>query len=174
MCRRAAGLLTRGSPSAAFPALASGVVAEGISPHSGGTVPELHRLPFPRACFGETSTVSARSTLTAWVAVVAWAGVIFAFSSIPSLGTGLGTWDLVLRKLAHLTEFAILGLLVARVLPAMPAFAVGVAYAASDELHQHFVSGRHSAPIDVAIDAAGVAAGIVLLRALARRRAAAP
>src|SRR5205809_1614695 len=27
---------------------ASGVVAEGISPHSGGTVPDLHRVPFPR------------------------------------------------------------------------------------------------------------------------------
>jgi VanZ family protein len=166
--RRAAGLLTRGSPSAAFPALASGVVAEGISPHSGGTVPELHRVPFPRACFGETSTVSARSTLTAWVAVVAWAGVIFAFSSIPSLGTGLGTWDLVLRKLAHLTEFAILGLLLARVLPAMPAFAVGVAYAASDELHQHFVPGRQASAVDLIVDAVGVAVGVVAVRLAAR------
>ena len=34
------------------------------------------------------------------------AAIIFAFSSVPSLGTGLGTWDLVLRKLAHLTEYA--------------------------------------------------------------------
>ena len=46
VCRRAVGLLTRGSPSAAFPASqASGVVTEGISPHSGGTVPDLHRVP---------------------------------------------------------------------------------------------------------------------------------
>ena len=51
MWRRAAGLLTRGSPSAAFPALsrASGVVAQGVSPHSGGTVPDLHRVPQPLA-----------------------------------------------------------------------------------------------------------------------------
>src|ERR1700694_5349234 len=42
VCRRATGLLTRGSPSAAFPAVeASGVVAEGISPHSGGARPGL-------------------------------------------------------------------------------------------------------------------------------------
>jgi hypothetical protein len=28
---------------------ASGVVAEGYSPHSGGTVPDLHRVPWPIA-----------------------------------------------------------------------------------------------------------------------------
>src|SRR5205823_2936124 len=44
---RSAGLLTRGSPSAAFPARASGVVAEGISSYSGGTVPDFHRVPSP-------------------------------------------------------------------------------------------------------------------------------
>ncbi len=49
MSRRATGLLTRGSPSAAFPVVASGVVAEGISPHSGGTVPDSHRVPLPLA-----------------------------------------------------------------------------------------------------------------------------
>jgi hypothetical protein len=40
--------------------------------------------------------------------------VIFAFSAVPSLGTGLGTWDLLLRKLAHATEYAILGALLLR------------------------------------------------------------
>ena len=55
-----------------------------------------------------------RSVLTAWLPVIVWAGVIFAFSSVPSLGTGLGTWDLVLRKLAHVSEYAVLGLLLAR------------------------------------------------------------
>jgi alpha-mannosidase len=35
--------------------------------------------------------------------------VIFAFSSVPSLSSGLGTWDLILRKIAHLSEYAILG-----------------------------------------------------------------
>jgi VanZ family protein len=96
-----------------------------------------------------------------WLPVLVWAAVIFAFSSIPSLGTGLGTWDLVLRKLAHMTEYAILGALLLRAIGRpLPAFAIGVLYAASDEAHQHFVSGRHASPLDVAIDAAGIAVGL--------------
>jgi VanZ family protein len=110
--------------------------------------------------------VPATRLTATWLPVVAWAAVIFAISSIPSLGTGLGTWDLVLRKLAHVTEYAILGLLLARALADGPAFAAGVAYAASDEVHQHFVAGRHGAPIDVVFDAVGVAVGIILLRRL--------
>ena len=89
--------------------------------------------------------------------------MIFAFSSIPSLSSGLGTWDTVLRKGAHVTEYAILGALLVRALERiLPAFLAAVAYAATDELHQHFVRGRHASPIDVAIDAAGVALGIVV------------
>jgi VanZ family protein len=98
-----------------------------------------------------------------WLPVVVWAAVIFAFSAIPSLSTGLGTWDLVLRKLAHAAEFAVLGALLLRALAgrATAAFALGVAYAVTDEIHQHFVAGRTGAPLDVAIDAAGVLIGIV-------------
>jgi VanZ family protein len=104
-----------------------------------------------------------------WLPVVLWAAVIFALSSVPGLGTGLGTWDLLLRKLAHVTEYAILGLLVVRAVGgALPAFALGVAYAISDEIHQTFVPGRRGAPLDVLIDAAGVAAGILVWRRLAR------
>ena len=117
----AAGLLTRGSPSAAFPASsASGVSASGVSPHSGGTVPDLHRVPSPcsvcverRAYHGRVPTSAA---LRLWAPVVLWAAVIFAFSSVPDLGTGLGTWDLVLRKIAHAGEFAVLGALLLRAL----------------------------------------------------------
>ncbi len=67
--------------------------------------------------------------------------MIFAFSSIPSLGTGLGTWDTVLRKCAHMTEYAVLGALLLRALGASrSAFLAGVAYAVTDEVHQHFVA----------------------------------
>ena len=105
-----------------------------------------------------------------WLPVVAWAAVIFAFSSIPSLGTGLGTWDTVLRKGAHLTEYAVLGALLLRALGReVPAFLAGVAYAATDELHQHFVAGRHASPIDLAIDAVGVTLGLLAWRRLAER-----
>ena len=100
-----------------------------------------------------------------WLPVVLWAGLIFGLSSIPDLGTGLGTWDLVLRKIAHFCEYAILGALLLRALGSeVLAVAAGVAYAASDELHQHFVPGRHAAVRDVAIDAAGVVAGVLLLQ----------
>ena len=93
-----------------------------------------------------------------------WAALIFVLSSIPALSTGLGAWDVVLRKLAHLTEYAVLGFLLARAVPELPAFAIGVAYAVSDELHQHFVPGRAGVPLGVAIDAVGLAAGILFLR----------
>ncbi len=91
------------------------------------------------------------------------AAVIFAFSSIPSLGTGLGTWDTVLRKLAHLTEYAVLGALLLRAL-ARPQLAilVGGLYAVTDEVHQHFVRGRHAAWYDVVIDTVGVTIGVVV------------
>ena len=101
--------------------------------------------------------------MSLWVPVVVWAAVIFALSSIPHLGTGLGIWDLVLRKLAHATEYGILGALLLRALGRpVPAALLALAYAASDELHQHFVSGRHAAPLDVAIDVAGVMVGIAI------------
>ena len=101
---------------------------------------------------------------------MAWAAVIFALSSVPGLATGLGTWDLVLRKLAHASEYAILGVLLVRATGSEPvAFGVAVAYAVTDEIHQTFVNGRHGAPLDVAVDAVGVLLGIGLWR-LARRR----
>jgi VanZ family protein len=106
-----------------------------------------------------------------WLPVLVWAGVIFAFSSIPSLNSGLGTWDYVLRKGAHMTEYAILaGLLVRATGSYMWAFVLAVAYAGSDEFHQTFVRGRHGSPIDVGIDAVGALIGLSLLRSKMRRR----
>ncbi|MBA2462943.1 MAG: VanZ family protein [Actinobacteria bacterium] len=109
------------------------------------------------------------SPLRLWLPVAVWAALIFAFSSVPDLGTGFGTWDLVLRKLAHTAEYALLGALLLRALRAeLPAFLAGVAYAVSDELHQHFVPGRRGAPLDVLIDTIGVGLGILAWRRLAR------
>ena len=107
--------------------------------------------------------------LTVWLPLLLWAGLIFALSSIPGLTTGLGLWDLVLRKLAHATEYAVLGALLLRALGrGLPAFAAGVLYAASDELHQHFVPGRRASPIDLGIDTLGVLIGILVLVHLRR------
>ena len=100
-----------------------------------------------------------------WLPVLVWAAVIFAFSSIPSLNSGLGTWDYVLRKCAHMTEYAILAVLLLRATRSYGwAFALAVAYAATDEFHQTFVRGRHGTPLDVAIDAAGALIGLLLWR----------
>jgi VanZ family protein len=105
----------------------------------------------------------ARSRIfTVWLPVLAWAAVIFVFSSIPSLSSGLGTWDTILRKGAHVTEYAVLGGLLYRALGREAlTLAAGIAYAATDELHQHFVRGRHASPVDVAIDAIGIAVGML-------------
>lgn len=113
----------------------------------------------------------ARSRLvTVWLPVLVWAAVIFTLSSIPSLSTGLGTWDTILRKGAHLTEYAVLGGLLYRALGREPlALAAGIAYAATDELHQSFVRGRHASPVDVAIDAVGVALGTLIWLRLRER-----
>jgi VanZ family protein len=103
-------------------------------------------------------------SLSLWLPVVAWAALIFGLSSIPALSTGLGTWDTILRKLAHTAEFAVLAALLWRALRSeVAALVVAVAYAATDELHQTFVRGRHGSPVDVAIDGVGAAIGLVLV-----------
>jgi VanZ family protein len=102
-------------------------------------------------------------------------GVIFALSAQPDLNSGLGTADTILRKLVHAAEYGLLAFLWVRALRttsvrehALPlAFALTVAFAATDEFHQTFVRGRHGTPVDVAIDAAG--ASLVLLRIRRRR-----
>jgi VanZ family protein len=103
-------------------------------------------------------------------------GLIFFFSAQENLSTGLGTWDLIGRKIVHMAEYALLWFLWWRALGIrnpLPAAAIAVGYAATDEVHQSFVEGRHGTPVDVAIDAAGVALAITFMT---RRRshAAAP
>jgi VanZ family protein len=116
-------------------------------------------------------SVAISRLLTAWLPVVLWAAVIFTFSSIPDLGTGLGTWDLVLRKIAHAAEFALLGFLLVRALgKEWAGLFAGVAYAISDEIHQHFVPGRQAAARDVLVDSAGVAVGVYVVPRLFESR----
>jgi hypothetical protein len=104
-----------------------------------------------------------------WAPVVLWAGLIFGLSSVPDLGTGLGGWDLVLRKIAHFGEYAVLGFLLVRAVEReLLALAAGIAYAFTDELHQHFVPGRQAAFRDVAVDAAGVLLGVAVARRVLR------
>ena len=108
--------------------------------------------------------------LSAWLPVVVWAALIFGLSSIPDLGTGLGGWDLALRKIAHAAEYAVLGALLFRALGReLTALAIGIAYAVTDEVHQAFVPGRQGAVLDVLVDAVGVLVGVYVLGRAARR-----
>jgi len=137
--------------------------AESVSPYSGGTVPESHRVPSPLTGMWTATLSSSPVQSTRWVPVIACATLIFALSGTPGLSTGLGFWDLVLRKLAHAAIYAVLGLLLVRAWRRSgPSLLAGVAFAASDELHQHFVPGRVGAPLDVAIDTVGLLVGVTI------------
>lgn len=99
--------------------------------------------------------------------------LIFALSATPDLSSGLGAWDTLLRKLAHITIFGVLWLTLARAtLWRRPILAtvVAILYAISDELHQSFVEGRHGSPVDVAIDTAGIGLAVLAWIVVTRRR----
>lgn len=82
------------------------------------------------------------------------------------------------RKLAHFTEYAILGFLLSGLFHSMTdtcfvkirnksfkkkdlSWGVGTLYAISDELHQFFSEGRAPRVFDVCVDSLGIVAGIV-------------
>jgi VanZ family protein len=108
-----------------------------------------------------------------WLPVCLLAGLIFALSDQPDLSTHLGVWDTVLRKCAHAASYALLAILLARALRSRPdALALALLYAATDELHQHFVHGRHGTPVDVGIDAVGMLLGLAATIQVRRLRLA--
>src|SRR3954471_10176592 len=101
---------------------------------------------------------------TTWLPPLALMAVIFMLSAQPDLNSGLGTIDLIGRKIIHASEYALLTFLWWRALRSIPlAAAIAIAYACTDELHQHFVQGRHGTPVDIAIDALGVALAAFLI-----------
>ncbi len=103
-------------------------------------------------------------------------GVIYAFSSQPSEELPyFGLYDLLVKKGGHMLGYAILAWLFSRSWEGLNlsprnafllAFFASVLYAMSDEFHQSFVPGRHSSPLDVVIDAAGAAIGLLGRKAL--------
>lgn len=119
------------------------------------------------------TTPAIAKRLDPWAPPIALMVVIFVVSAQPHLNSGLGTIDFIGRKIVHAGEYALLTFLWWRALrslraDALPlAFAIAVTYSATDEFHQHFVSGRHGTPVDVAIDAVGALLAVFLIR---RRR----
>jgi VanZ family protein len=140
-----------------------------------------------------------RGAVARWAPVGAWAVVIFVASSgwfagprtesviLPVLAWIFPSADLhtlhvlhaFLRKLGHFTEYAVLGLLIARALRdergwqlhhALMSIMLAASYAVTDELHQHFVPGRTAAGGDVLIDALGAVTGQIGLALSAHAR----
>jgi len=82
--------------------------------------------------------------------------------------------SLIVRKLAHFTEYLILGILVFSLNTNSKryryyAFIFCLLYAISDEIHQFFVSGRACQIIDILIDSFGAFCGIILLSILVKK-----
>ena len=74
----------------------------------------------------------------------------------------------IIRKLAHFTEYLILGLLVYNAINSYNkktyiAVIICIIYAISDEIHQLFISGRSCQILDMTIDSIGSITGIYLL-----------
>jgi VanZ family protein len=115
---------------------------------------------------------------SAWLPVVAYAAMIFYFSSRP--GRGLPRWWFMrYDKVLHAGEYFWFGALLARALwmsglklgrAAWAAIVLGVAFGVTDEFHQTFVPGRQgNDPGDLTADTLGSALGAGAL-ALAGRR----
>lgn len=115
----------------------------------------------------------SKSLLSYWAPSLLWMGLIFFLSSFPKLQVSEGLADLILRKLAHMVEYAILFLLLFRALRNTSGLSksavlglslmASVLYAASDEYHQRLVPGRHGCLSDVGIDSLGAALGLASL-----------
>jgi VanZ family protein len=144
-----------------------------------------------------------RTFLKYWLPVFVWLGVILAGSTdifstghtsrylVPflrwlnpqiSLST-IAAIHFLLRKLGHLTEYAVLAVFLWRALrgarnlrPKTATLFVGVwvacvIIAASDEFHQSFIASRTASLNDVFTDGLGAAIGLAICLAIARRDA---
>lgn len=84
--------------------------------------------------------------------------------------------QLVVRKCAHLVEYAILSALLLRALrqhllaARSVAFVLAALYAVVDEFHQSFVPSRTGSPWDVVTDIIGAFLGVVIYVRMTRRR----
>jgi VanZ family protein len=116
------------------------------------------------------------TALVHWLPVIAWMALIFTLSAqsrVPQLPQS--TLDVLLKKAGHFTEYAILATLIWRALDWRRhawiwAWLLAVLYAGTDELHQRFVTNRHSNIWDVVIDGCGAATALVVVWLITRHR----
>lgn len=114
----------------------------------------------------------SQKPLFAWSAVVVWIAVIFLFSHQAYSGAITETYlhdaNIPIRKLAHITEFAILFLLTRHAMSqsnfstgwgntrlSVAAYLLTLANALFDEWHQSLVPGRSSTLSDATVDMCG-------------------
>lgn len=100
--------------------------------------------------------------LRRYAPVVIWSVIIFALSSLPSTPAPETWWNFLLKKGAHITEYAILYWLTYRAVNEkrrgynwIGPFLFTISYAITDEIHQSFVPGRHARWYDIGFDAIG-------------------
>lgn len=142
---------------------------------------------------------TTRDVIARWLPVALWAIVISVLSSDSFSGDHTASLlnpvfevllpgaapatieaaHAVTRKLAHVTEYAVLALLVFRALErpgrttttvALGALVFCALYASLDEIHQSFVPSRGPSPVDVALDVFGAALGLAVRLATWPRR----
>jgi VanZ family protein len=108
-----------------------------------------------------------------WLPALSWMALIFFLSSLQGSSlSDFGSLDFFVKKGAHITEYAILYLLLFRafhtVMDTRKALIVsaiiGVLYAVSDEYHQTFVPLREGRVRDVIIDSIGIFLMYLFLR----------
>lgn len=132
----------------------------------------------------------------AWLALLVWMGIIFYFShqsgdASMQLSDGIldsfkslfqnfldyHTLSYIVRKIAHFTEYFILGLLIYHLVKQYRVISKTeiiwmilfcVIYAMSDEFHQVFIGGRSPMIFDVIIDSLGSSLSILLFRLFQR------
>src|SRR5438105_11941735 len=126
---------------------------------------------------GSTDMLSAEHTSRFLAPFLRWIDPQISLAALNAIQLGI-------RKLGHLTEYAILAMLLWRALRGgvrwpmkmsllfLVAALASAIFAASDEFHQSFVPSRTGSPNDVMIDICGALAGLAICWAFARRRTA--
>jgi VanZ family protein len=126
---------------------------------------------------GSTDLLSAARTSRLVLPFLLWLGPHISVATITAI-------HFALRKLGHLTEYAILAALLwcalRSTLAAIRTFVItdlvffaSLGFAAADEFHQSFVPSRTASMKDVIIDTCGAAIALALCVASRRRRRAA-
>ena len=123
---------------------------------------------------GSTDVLSAEHTSRFLAPFLRWLNPQISLAALAEI-------QFAVRKLGHVTEYAILAILLWRALRAGTVwttkrsilFALTVLgcaiFAASDEFHQAFVPSRTSSPQDVMIDICGALIGLMMCWMFARR-----